>query len=111
MAADLAHVDRELADRLAGVEQIEEVVARGYNQNLGFAEAERASFGFDHAELGAEVARQWQLGSALEIVIRHHHDATRLGEATDVAAAAIERRFGAGTVDAKIQAHIVVVER
>ena len=38
-------------------------------------------------------------------------DAARLGEATDVAAAAIERRFGAGPVDAKIQAHIVVVER
>jgi len=38
-------------------------------------------------------------------------DASRLGEATDVAAAAIERRFGAGPVDAKIQAHVVVVER
>ena len=38
-------------------------------------------------------------------------DAARLGEATDVAAAAIERRFGAGPVDAKIQAHVVVVER
>jgi ubiquinone/menaquinone biosynthesis C-methylase UbiE len=38
-------------------------------------------------------------------------DAARLAEATDVAAAAIERRFGAGPVDAKIQAHVVVVER
>ena len=38
-------------------------------------------------------------------------DAARLGEATDFAAAAIERRFGAGPVDAKIQAHIVAVER
>jgi len=38
-------------------------------------------------------------------------DAGRLGEATDVAAAAIERRFGAGPVDAKIQAHVVVAER
>ena len=38
-------------------------------------------------------------------------DAARLGEATDVAAAAIERRFGAGPVDAKIQAHVVVAER
>ena len=38
-------------------------------------------------------------------------DASRLGEATDAAAAAIERRFGAGPVDAKIQAHVVVVER
>ena len=37
--------------------------------------------------------------------------AARLGEATDFAAAAIARRFGAGPVDAKIQAHVVAVER
>jgi SAM-dependent methyltransferase len=38
-------------------------------------------------------------------------DAARLGEATDFAAAAVERRFGAGPVDARIQAHVVTVER
>jgi SAM-dependent methyltransferase len=38
-------------------------------------------------------------------------DKARLGEATDAAAAAIARRFGAGAVDAKIQALIVSVER
>jgi len=38
-------------------------------------------------------------------------DASRLGEATDAAAAAIERRFGAGPVDAKIQAHVVTVRK
>jgi SAM-dependent methyltransferase len=38
-------------------------------------------------------------------------DAARLGEATDFAAAAIARRFGAGPVDARIQAHVVSVER
>jgi SAM-dependent methyltransferase len=37
-------------------------------------------------------------------------DASRLGEATDVAAEAIARRFGRGAVDGKIQAHIVTVE-
>jgi ubiquinone/menaquinone biosynthesis C-methylase UbiE len=36
---------------------------------------------------------------------------TRLAEVTDVAAQAITRRFGSGPVDAKIQAHIVSVER
>jgi SAM-dependent methyltransferase len=35
---------------------------------------------------------------------------SRLGEATDVAAAAIARRFGPGPVDGKIQAHVVTVE-
>jgi len=38
-------------------------------------------------------------------------DASRLAEATDVAAAAIARRFGTHSVDGKIQAHIVIVER
>jgi ubiquinone/menaquinone biosynthesis C-methylase UbiE len=38
-------------------------------------------------------------------------DKTRLVEATDLAAAAVARRFGPGPVDSKIQAHIVAVER
>jgi ubiquinone/menaquinone biosynthesis C-methylase UbiE len=37
-------------------------------------------------------------------------DAARLGEATDIAAEAIAKRFGRGGVDGKIQAHIVTVE-
>jgi hypothetical protein len=37
-------------------------------------------------------------------------DASRLGEATDVAAEAIARKFGRGAVDGKIQAHIVTIE-
>ena len=36
--------------------------------------------------------------------------AARLGEATDIAAAAIAKRFGRGAVDGKIQAHIVTIE-
>lgn len=37
-------------------------------------------------------------------------DASRLGEATDIAAEAMARRFGRGAVDGKIQAHIVSIE-
>jgi SAM-dependent methyltransferase len=37
-------------------------------------------------------------------------DAARLGEATDIAAEAIARRFGRGAVEGKIQAHIVTIE-
>src|ERR1043166_144568 len=37
-------------------------------------------------------------------------DASRLGEAIDVAAEAIAQRFGRGTVDGKIQAHIITIE-
>lgn len=38
-------------------------------------------------------------------------DNSRLGEATDVAAEALARRFGSGPVDGRIQAHVVTVER
>jgi SAM-dependent methyltransferase len=37
-------------------------------------------------------------------------DASRLGEATDIAAEAIAKRFGRGAVDGKIQAHLVTIE-
>lgn len=42
-----------------------------------------------------------------EILARN---ASLLGEATDVATEAIAKRFGRGTVDGKIQAHIITVE-
>ena len=38
-------------------------------------------------------------------------DKSQLGRATDVAAAAIERQFGPGPVDGKIQAHVFAAER
>jgi SAM-dependent methyltransferase len=37
-------------------------------------------------------------------------DASRLGDATDIAAEAIAKRFGRGAVDGKIQAHVVTIE-
>ncbi len=37
-------------------------------------------------------------------------DASRLGEATDIAAEVIGRRFGRGDVDGKMQAHVVTIE-
>ena len=37
-------------------------------------------------------------------------DASRLGEATDVAAEAIAQRFGRGPVDGRIQAHIITIQ-
>ena len=37
-------------------------------------------------------------------------DKSRLGEATDIAAEAIAQRFGPGSVDGKIQAHVVTIE-
>lgn len=38
-------------------------------------------------------------------------DASRLGEATDKAATAVAQRFGMSSVDGKIQAHVVTIEK
>jgi len=37
-------------------------------------------------------------------------DASRLGEATDIAAEAVAKRFGRDAVDGKIQAHVITIE-
>jgi hypothetical protein len=42
VAADLPHIDRELAGRLAGIEQIENAVARGDMAGFGRRTAEPA---------------------------------------------------------------------
>jgi len=53
--------------------QCEDILARLDREPVSSAEAERAVFGFDHAELGANLALNWQLSARLEAVIRHHH--------------------------------------
>lgn len=37
--------------------------------------AERTLLGFDHAQLGGEVAKHWRFPPAIELAIRHHHGA------------------------------------
>ena len=39
-----------------------------------FLDVERANFGIDHARLGAEIARQWQLPENLVTAIAYHHE-------------------------------------
>jgi putative nucleotidyltransferase with HDIG domain len=39
-----------------------------------FLDVERANFGIDHAKLGAEIARQWQLPENLVSAIAYHHE-------------------------------------
>jgi len=39
-----------------------------------FLEMERTKFGIDHAMLGAEIARRWQLPEELVAAIAHHHE-------------------------------------
>ena len=45
-------------------------------RRLPFHEVEREMLGFDHAELGAQVAAAWSFPAELEEAIRHHHSPT-----------------------------------
>ena len=61
------------------------------------------------AQSPAEVATAYCQGTPLRNEIEAR-DATRLNEVTDIVAQSIERRFGSGPVDGKMQALVVSVE-
>lgn len=48
-----------------------------------FLEAEREAFGFDHAQLGAELARRWRLPDRIVESIAFHHDPPSSPDARD----------------------------
>lgn len=50
--------------------RVKEDLSRG----LSFVEAEREAVGFDHAELGAGLARRWRLPERVADAVRFHHD-------------------------------------
>jgi putative nucleotidyltransferase with HDIG domain len=52
-----------------------------------FLEIERATFGVDHAMLGAEIARRWQLPENLVAAIAHHHQPLAAQECPSLVAA------------------------
>jgi SAM-dependent methyltransferase len=93
----------------------------GYHDTAAIAR-DVAAGGFAAAPEIATLARRSRAPSARHAAIAYcqgtplrseieARDAARLGEATDRCAEAIARRFGHGPVDAKIQAHVVVVGR
>ncbi len=54
-------------------EQFKEAVHWSKIKKLSYHEAEKELFGFDHTELGAWLAREWNFPDSLISVIRHHH--------------------------------------
>ena len=46
-------------------------------EEMSIADAERQIAGIDHAEVGGELARQWQLPPLLEECIAYHHDISK----------------------------------
>ncbi|MDB5883463.1 MAG: SAM-dependent methyltransferase [Ramlibacter sp.] len=90
---DHAAIERDLrAGGFASTPQIDTVAARSVAASAGIP--------------GLAYCQGTPLRNEIEA-----RDASRLGEATHVAAAAIAQRFGAGPVDGKIQAHVLTVAR
>ena len=96
-------------------------VPHGYH-DLGVIERHLGLAGFQQAPLMETVAARSRADSAQIPAFAYcqgtplrgeieSRDASRLSEATDACSAAIARRFGAGRVEAGIQAHVVAVTR
>jgi len=62
-------------------EAYEGVFTRAYTHEVSSVDIEREVFGFHHGELGAEVARRWQLSELHELTIRYHHEIEALPSA------------------------------
>ena len=84
-------------------------------------EADLVQAGFSHARIDTVTARS-PAASAREVAIAYCQGTPWRGEiearggpgleaATDAATEELERRFGAGPVDGKIQAHVITVTR
>lgn len=54
-------------------EEFVRVLLRVSSGGVTFAEAERETFGFDHAEAGARLLERWNLPPSLVAAVRHHH--------------------------------------
>jgi len=69
----LLHAIGRLVLYIRRPEQYREVLAvSGDRSEREINAAEARVFGFDHAELGAELARQWKLPSRLQTILKYH---------------------------------------
>jgi SAM-dependent methyltransferase len=96
-------------------------VPHGYH-DVGVIRRDLASGGFTATPVVSTITERSRAATARIVAVAYcqgtplrneieARDASRLGEATDAAAEAIARRFGPGPVDAKMQAHVIVVDR
>jgi putative nucleotidyltransferase with HDIG domain len=71
-AALLKDIGKVILDRFVAdsFEQIDDFIK---NDGLSFNEAEKKAIGIDHAELGALVAKKWNLSPKMVYIIRNHH--------------------------------------
>jgi putative nucleotidyltransferase with HDIG domain len=69
-------------------EHFEEIQRRIQEGNLSFLEAEKATLGIDHAELGGKIAENWKFPPDIVAGIRYHHTPSLAPEFQDLASLA-----------------------
>ena len=70
----LLHDIGKVVINLAMKKEYEEVIHMSSQQDIPFYEAERQVLGFDHGDMGKQVAEQWRLPGNLAFVIANHHE-------------------------------------
>lgn len=79
-AAGLIHdmgklvLDKYLVERLVVFKQVLQ------NAEGSFLAAEKQVLGFDHAEIAAELCKNWNIPDSFAVAIRYHHQPSRSGE-------------------------------
>jgi putative nucleotidyltransferase with HDIG domain len=99
-------------------DHFEEIRRRVQQENLSFLEAEKATLGIDHAELGGRIAESWKFPPDIIAGIRYHHtpflapdfqDLVSLAYLCDVVALMIG--FGGGADGLSYRGYKEVMER
>jgi len=71
--AGLLHDIGRLVLMLEAPEQYAAIIKESKTKKINLQEIERKHLGFDHSEVGYELAKQWGLPEYLQSVIRYHH--------------------------------------
>lgn len=79
----LCDIGKVIFEKLLRDTDISQTNARQYS----FLDIERNTFGVDHAQLGSEIARLWELPEYLASVIAHHHTPLEAGTHSLIASA------------------------
>jgi len=70
----LLHDIGKVVINLAMKKEFEEVIQISAQQDIPFYQAEFQVLGFDHGDMGKQVAEQWRLPADLAFVIANHHE-------------------------------------
>ncbi|MDP6980030.1 MAG: HDOD domain-containing protein [Myxococcota bacterium] len=83
--AGLLHDIGSIVIYLRGGRKLKRIVTRCTRERQNLLTAERATFGFDHADVGRELLKLWGLPGALQEAVGAHHKPSRAKRFPDVA--------------------------